>query len=252
MLHNEDPKKLVQLNRKGYGIFFCVNKTDGKGRKASNIVEVRAVFADLDGASTTGPLDDGCHLMVESSDGKYHAYWFVNASRFPLAGFSDVQKGIALKFNSDPSVNDLSRVLRVPGYYHRKGVPYPVNVVYESPDQTKLSYQECVERFPPAKREEWSTPKYTKKDDGCAIDVGISAAQALLKYGWKYCGGKNFTRPGKAAGVSASIQESGNVYIFTSSTPFEPMSSVDAFEIVSQYDFSGDKSRCAKHYLEKR
>ena len=40
--------ELVDLNRKGAGIFVTVNETDGLGRKNSNIIRVRAVFQDDD------------------------------------------------------------------------------------------------------------------------------------------------------------------------------------------------------------
>lgn len=48
---------LAELNRKGAGIFVTINETDGEGRKAENIVRVRHLFVDLDGA----PLEPEVH-----------------------------------------------------------------------------------------------------------------------------------------------------------------------------------------------
>ncbi|WP_344019307.1 hypothetical protein, partial [Microlunatus capsulatus] len=41
---------LIRLQHQGAGVFVTVNRTDLKGRKATNIQEVRAAFVDLDGA----------------------------------------------------------------------------------------------------------------------------------------------------------------------------------------------------------
>src|SRR5690606_20466233 len=68
---------LAELNARGAGIFWMVNAGDGKGRKASNVRRVRAVFVDLDGAALepvqASPLAP--HAIVESSPGRWHAYW---------------------------------------------------------------------------------------------------------------------------------------------------------------------------------
>jgi hypothetical protein len=102
------------------GIFFTVNETDGWGRNAKNIVRVRAVFVDLDGAPLAPVLDAGLepHFVVESSSGRWHVYWLVDDC--PLDQFERVQLALARRFNGDRNVHDLPRVLRVPGYLHQK------------------------------------------------------------------------------------------------------------------------------------
>ena len=71
--------ELLRLNQQGAGIFFTVNATDGRGRSGINITKIRAVFVDLDGAPLdpiyNAPLEP--HLIVQSSQGKYHAYWII-------------------------------------------------------------------------------------------------------------------------------------------------------------------------------
>ena len=39
----------ARLNAGGAGVYVTVNRTNGKGRKATDIVRVRALFVDLDG-----------------------------------------------------------------------------------------------------------------------------------------------------------------------------------------------------------
>lgn len=112
------------LNNEGAGIFLTINETTG-GRKKDDVTRIRAVWVDLDGS----PLDPilGCnpqpHIIVESSPGKYHAYWLVN--EVSVAEFSSIQTALAKKFNGDPAVKDPSRVMRLPGFFHRKKPDHP-------------------------------------------------------------------------------------------------------------------------------
>lgn len=115
--------ELKALNERGAGVFVTVNATDLKGRKEANIVAVRALFVDLDG-SPIQPVRDGPlapHIQVESSPGRWHAYWLVRD--LALAQFKPLQKGLAARFAGDRSVNDLPRVMRLPGFIHRKAAP---------------------------------------------------------------------------------------------------------------------------------
>jgi hypothetical protein len=116
--------KLAYLNEVGAGVFFTANKTDGKGRQASNIIRVRALFVDLDGAPLEPVLEAGLkpHMVVQTSPGRYHVFWLV--SDCPLDQFERVQRGLAALFGGDPSVHDLPRVMRLPGFVHHKGEPF--------------------------------------------------------------------------------------------------------------------------------
>ena len=57
-------------------------------------------------------------LMVETSPGKFHCYWFTHG--MDLGRFTPLQKEFAAVLGSDPSINDLPRIMRVPGFVHRK------------------------------------------------------------------------------------------------------------------------------------
>lgn len=68
---------LSKLNEQGAGIFVTVNQTNGKGRTKADITRIRALFVDLDGAPLE-PLQKAAtppHITVESSPGRFHAYW---------------------------------------------------------------------------------------------------------------------------------------------------------------------------------
>jgi len=115
--------ELEHLNDLGAGVFVMVNTTDGNGQKTENVTKVRAVFADTDGAPIE-PIVSALkpHVVVETSPGKYHAYFRVEDCS--CEEFFSIQQAIAEKFGADTSVCDLPRVMRLPGFYHLKGEPY--------------------------------------------------------------------------------------------------------------------------------
>ena len=150
-------RHLKNMNTDGAGVYMSINETDGKGRCAVNVKRVRAVFADLDGAPLEPTLEYHPSLIVESSPGRYHAYWF--AQDVPLNGFTALQKNIIRMFKGDPSVHDLSRVLRVPGFFHQKSkIPFLSRVCGGSGDM--FSYRDLVSFFPPETVPQWSAKRY--------------------------------------------------------------------------------------------
>lgn len=125
---SEHWKTLVEKNQAGAGIFVMVNAGNGKGRATSNVVGLRALFADYDkGPPAPGDLDR-CppSIEVESIRGP-HAYWLLREGE-SLTVFKSAQKCIAQFFQSDNNVCDLPRVMRVPGFYHQKGEPLLVRL----------------------------------------------------------------------------------------------------------------------------
>lgn len=120
---------LTDLNARGAGVYWMVNAGDGIGRKSSNVLRVRALFVDLDG-SPLEPVEAASlqpHAIIESSPGRWHAYWGV--ADCSLSEFKSLQKALAAHFNADPTVCDLPRVLRLPGFDHCKGKPFPCRIV---------------------------------------------------------------------------------------------------------------------------
>ena len=67
-------------------------------------------------------------MVVSSSPDRWHAYWLI--SDCPLETFGPTQQRLAAMFNGDPSVSDLPRVMRLPGFYHLKGEPFMSTIDY--------------------------------------------------------------------------------------------------------------------------
>jgi putative DNA primase/helicase len=137
---------LTRYNNKENGIFFVVNETDGIKARDKNIVEIRAVFLDLDGAPIQPVLDEAKiepHIIVESSPGKYHIYWLVNGVDIDL--FKPIQTALAKRFKGDKSVNNPSRVLRLPGFYHCKtSQRFMTNVTHLKEDLPHYTVDEII------------------------------------------------------------------------------------------------------------
>lgn len=152
--------ELASQNRKGAGVFVTVNETDGKGRKAENIVRIRAVWQDDDnGFEGELPLEPT--LEVETSPGKFHRYWVIDPEygEMSFETFDAVMSVLVEEYGSDPNAKDRSRVLRLPGSMHMKNTPshlvkivggskerYPVEVIVsaflERSDTREVSEEE--------------------------------------------------------------------------------------------------------------
>ena len=122
---------LESYNENGYGIFCNINALDGKGRELHNVAYIRAHVVDLDNTLTAQANFEraagaGASFAVQSSPGKYHVYWRVQ----PYTGnefYTLQQRKLAQLYDGDRSIIDATRVMRVPGFLHRKGEPKTVN-----------------------------------------------------------------------------------------------------------------------------
>jgi len=130
---DEHAEALANLNRGRAGIFWMVNQGDGRGRRAENVIGIRALFVDLDGAPLPGTWALQPHVVVESSPRRYHAYWAV--ADCPLDRFAPLQRALAAKFSGDPAVCDLPRVMRLPGFLHQKNGSFMARIIHEHPVQ---------------------------------------------------------------------------------------------------------------------
>lgn len=134
---------LIDCNQQGLGIYFMVNEGDKQGRSAVNVKRVTAAFLDLDGA----PLDPllACSLqpavITESSPNRYQAFWPI--SDCPLDKFTPLQLALAEKFGGDKAVIDLPRVMRVPGFFHLKKIPFQSRI-HKVSDTSTVTYRELI------------------------------------------------------------------------------------------------------------
>lgn len=114
---------LVQSQNNKCGVYIGLNGSDGKGRKKSNIVNFRAVFADFDNiAQPVWPITP--HFITQRDATHGHAFWLVDDIT-TQEQFSELQRRIALSCNTDRQVVDPCRVVRAPGSIHFKNPTNP-------------------------------------------------------------------------------------------------------------------------------
>lgn len=150
-------RRLEQFNDAGCCVSLTINETNGKGRTGEDIIKVRAMFADFDEV----PLPETWVLMpsmiAETSPGKFHTYWFVED--FPLEMFSQTQSAIAYNLKTDKSMKDITKALRIPGFYHQKGKRFLSRII----SHTGLKYSVGdFSVFPPEPVRPWTAPQWHK------------------------------------------------------------------------------------------
>jgi hypothetical protein len=154
VIHSPALEELLQLHAHGAGIFHTVNSTDGKGRKSENITRIRAVWQeDDDGFDGVFPLQPS--MAVQTSPGHFHRYWLVEdhwpADERGRADFAAVMERMVESYGSDKNAKDISRVLRVPGFLHRKSkTPHLVHTLEAS--GRRYSRAQIIAAFPPVER----------------------------------------------------------------------------------------------------
>jgi len=97
-------------------------RTDTGKRKASDVPLARALFADFDGGTTVDAAlqrirDAGLpapSIVVVSGNG-VHVYWVLRESMTDLAAWTATMKGIIAAVQSDGTIHDPSRIMRLPG-----------------------------------------------------------------------------------------------------------------------------------------
>ncbi len=140
-------KMLATANARGAAVAVLVNVNDGsRHRKVDNIRSVRALFVDLDHAPLepvlAGPLAP--HIVTETSPGRHHAFWRV--ADCPLADFVRLQRALCKRFAGDPTITDVTRCVRLPGFWHHKGEPFLSRIVGVR-DALPYTYAEILEAF---------------------------------------------------------------------------------------------------------
>lgn len=128
------PAKLLSyMQDMGAGAFVVINKLDGQGQRMANVTGIRALFVDADTSVAVARLQAfiaktglSPTVLVESGGldngvPKLHAYWRVTGC--PVAEFRDAQLTLVSRLGSDPAVQDPSRIMRLPGFWHQKRQP---------------------------------------------------------------------------------------------------------------------------------
>jgi hypothetical protein len=139
-----NPSELKKLNSDGYGIFVTVNRFKYK-RGKDDLERLDYFYADFDGGDKEKHIEilKKCpmpSLLVETKNG-FHVYWKIADDMVSLYGkekaaeyYTFIQKLIINCTGADESGQDVSKILRVPGYLHQKNPsdPFMIKIAFKS------------------------------------------------------------------------------------------------------------------------
>ncbi len=125
-------------NAHGADIYISMNtlKPEALGRTKNDIEAVRHIYLDLDhdAAKTVAFLGEDIRVpnpsyVLNTSEGKYQVIWKI--SECDPSRAERLQQSMAIEYNADRAATDVTRVLRIPGFYNHKYEP-PYKVTAES------------------------------------------------------------------------------------------------------------------------
>lgn len=130
---------LTTINKNGGGVYLTVNETAG-GRTVEKLQAIRAIWCEWDQATPPPDWPLAPHIVVESSPEKFHFYWKTDG--LSANDHHRLMQVMVGKWGSDPNAADVVRVLRVPGFIHRKieaakgykGIPWGVRLASAEAD----------------------------------------------------------------------------------------------------------------------
>lgn len=143
--------RLYDLNKRGAGIFFTVNQFPLGKRGKDLCAGVNAWYVECDTLS----IEEQMNMYLKPplmptflvlSKKSIHAYWL--AIDGTEKNFMRIQMGLQKKFQGDPAMKDIARVLRVPGFTHNKTrEPFMVEIIHAEPS-LKYTEKQMMENFP--------------------------------------------------------------------------------------------------------
>lgn len=139
--------ELKKLSAQGYGIFVTVNRTDGKGRKKSNIVQFNACWAESDAGAVDKPFPIPPTFIVWSKNGPHYYWCLIYCNDTSAEQIERFNKQITKQFLCDESVTDVARVLRLAGTLHQKDRQNPFGVRLEVVSGIRYQIEDLCREF---------------------------------------------------------------------------------------------------------
>ncbi|HID19711.1 MAG TPA: hypothetical protein EYP28_02060, partial [Methanophagales archaeon] len=134
---------LQAMNCQGWNVYVTpsVLKAGAVGRTKAHFMPMQdVIFIDADNKQAMEKVRSGYPyptLVVKTSIGHYHIYWKLNEKIF-VKEQEDVMKLLAKDVGADLAATDVSRVLRLPGFWH-KGKNNTVDIVFSR--EGKVNYK---------------------------------------------------------------------------------------------------------------
>ena len=144
---------LRKYNQKNYGVFFVVNGGGNSDQEVKQAGIARAQFMEIDPSKEElkkveageitledllkRQLEEIADFALEPSvivrtRKSLHTYWLLDGGE--IGRFRGLQERLIAYFDSDSSIKNESKVMRVPGFEHRKSDPVEVCIIKFDPD----------------------------------------------------------------------------------------------------------------------
>jgi len=245
----KDEQQFKKLNEDGWGVYFSVNEFD-KTRKEENVTSLRYVYADMDVAKfgdnqnredkekkkskLFSAMLDYCEptMIIDTSNGLQPIWELQNktVNEENKIIYKKILKGIVewskLFGSAGDNVYDISRIIRLPNYYHKKAEPYLCKIVFKS--DKKYNYEELEKLFPFQEKE--YIPKKVDTYNLSLIDreienidfqeIIIKAFQSVGRTA-EFDKQKRLVLDGRLTGTFQGKKDSGQFLASTSHEPFK-------------------------------
>jgi P4 family phage/plasmid primase-like protien len=175
--------ELSKLNMDGYNIYMLVNKVDGSTFKSADVTHINALFIDkIKGDWSASDIESFLvnfpirpHMVTETSPGNYNVYWRV--SDVPLDKFTSAQQQLSDKYDANPNVCALNRVLLMPGTINwTQPTKFLVNIVHDDENDESIQFQLFTEKMHGRDISENTSNKSSVKEE-----VDVQRATGALK-----------------------------------------------------------------------
>lgn len=157
---------LQRENANNFGIFFVVNGGGHDDKQVKAAKSCTAQFMEMDNGTfeeqlaiiSAFPLEPSIIVRTKKS---LHTYWLLKDG--DIKRFREIQRQLIAYFNSDKSIKNESRIMRVPGFNHCKADPVKVEVIHFKPE-LRYTQDELSSLLPQVGRDTPSErgPKITK------------------------------------------------------------------------------------------
>ncbi len=240
-------KTLRKHNAQNRGIYFVINYG---GHEDTDITRINAQFVECDNLSMEEQLAQIKAFPVQPSlivrtRKSLHTYWLMKDAK--VESFRRVQKRLIAQFQGDRTIINESRVLRLPGFNHCKGEPYPVECIKFNPE-LRYTQAELEAHLPEVEDEpevKGPAPQGTRK--GLAL-VGKRClfiqhckenAKSLSEHDWY------------AMIANLSVFEGGDKVIHTLSRPYPGYKPAETQDKIRHFLESGTKPITCATIAEK-
>lgn len=174
----ENIKDTLQNNNNDvFCVYTTVNETLGGKRGKEDVTRARAIWIEddevRDEPRTDFPMSPS--IVIESSPGKYHYYFLTSTEN--LDEWDAVMNRMVVDWGCDNKAKDRARVLRLPGYLHRKKLESNFKCRIIKCVKKRTDWELIKKHFPPLEK-----TKLPNDSNNIETDYSEDASiQALLK-----------------------------------------------------------------------